>query len=158
MELTLERVEQRVGAQTHLHALDLTLVPRAVTVLLGATQAGKTTLMRLMAGLDTPTAGRIRAEVGMPTLHASRIPDVATAGAVGTGSLGLMLHLHRYGAIGRLLAVGFGPCAIGLQANLVGLRISADAGIFAPDRIEQIAGYGIALNAGGNIQCLLQKM
>jgi ABC-type sugar transport system ATPase subunit len=27
-------------------------VPRAVTVLLGATQAGKTTLMRVMAGLD----------------------------------------------------------------------------------------------------------
>ncbi|HRI17303.1 MAG TPA: ABC transporter ATP-binding protein, partial [Burkholderiaceae bacterium] len=62
MELTLERVEQRVGAQMHLHALDLTLVPRAVTVLLGATQAGKTTLMRLMAGLDTPTGGRIRAD------------------------------------------------------------------------------------------------
>ena len=62
MELRLEGIEQRVGAQTHLHALDLELVPLAVTVLLGATQAGKTTLMRLMAGLDTPSAGRIRAD------------------------------------------------------------------------------------------------
>jgi hypothetical protein len=31
----------------------------AVTVLLGATQAGKTSLMRIMAGLDTPTTGRV---------------------------------------------------------------------------------------------------
>jgi glycerol transport system ATP-binding protein len=70
MELMLERIEQKVGAQTHLYPLDLTLVPRAVTVLLGATQAGKTTLMRLMAGLDEPSAGRVLADgkdvTGMP--------------------------------------------------------------------------------------------
>ncbi len=58
MQLQLERIEQRVGAIAHLYPLDLTLVPRAVTVLLGATQAGKTTLMRVMAGLDAPTKGR----------------------------------------------------------------------------------------------------
>jgi glycerol transport system ATP-binding protein len=59
MQLTLERIEQRVGANVHLYPLDLTLVPRAVTVLLGATQAGKTTLMRVMAGLDRPSRGRV---------------------------------------------------------------------------------------------------
>jgi glycerol transport system ATP-binding protein len=62
MELTLERIEQKVGASTHLYPLDLTLVPRAVTVLLGATQAGKTTLMRVMAGLDAPFKGRVTAD------------------------------------------------------------------------------------------------
>ena len=40
---------------THLYPLDLQLQPDTVTVLLGATQAGKTTLMRLMAGLDVPS-------------------------------------------------------------------------------------------------------
>ena len=50
MELMLERIEQRVGAATHLYPLDLALKPNAITVLLGATQAGKTTLMRVMAG------------------------------------------------------------------------------------------------------------
>lgn len=59
MQLTLERIEQRVGANVHLYPLDLTLVPRAVTVLLGATQAGKSTLMRVMAGLDKPSKGRV---------------------------------------------------------------------------------------------------
>jgi glycerol transport system ATP-binding protein len=33
-----------------------------VTVLLGATQAGKTTLMRVMAGLDAPAQGRVKAD------------------------------------------------------------------------------------------------
>src|SRR5690606_14275424 len=34
-------------------------VPGPMTVLLGATQAGKTSLMRIMAGLDRPTQGRM---------------------------------------------------------------------------------------------------
>jgi glycerol transport system ATP-binding protein len=62
MQLTLERVDKQVGPQTHLYPLDLSLVPGAVTVLLGATQAGKTTLMRLMAGLDVPSHGAVRVD------------------------------------------------------------------------------------------------
>jgi glycerol transport system ATP-binding protein len=59
MDLSLEQIEQRVGASVHLYPLNLKLVPQAVTVLLGATQAGKTTLMRVMAGLDKPFKGRV---------------------------------------------------------------------------------------------------
>lgn len=62
MQLTLERVDKQVGPDTHLYPLDMTLVPGAVTVLLGATQAGKTTLMRLMAGLDVPSQGVVRVD------------------------------------------------------------------------------------------------
>ncbi len=62
MELVLERIEQRVGVQVHLYPLDLALVPRAVSVLLGATQAGKTTLMRVMAGLDAPAKGSVKTD------------------------------------------------------------------------------------------------
>ena len=59
MELMLERIEQRAGAQTHLYPLDLVLVPNAITVLLGATQAGKTTLMRVISGLIRPRKGSV---------------------------------------------------------------------------------------------------
>jgi glycerol transport system ATP-binding protein len=59
MQLMLERIEQRAGAHMHLYPLDLAPVPNAITVLLGATQAGKTTLMRVMAGLDRPHGGRV---------------------------------------------------------------------------------------------------
>ena len=57
MELTLQAVGKKVGAQTWLYPMDLALHSGAVTVLLGATQAGKTSLMRIMAGLDEPTTG-----------------------------------------------------------------------------------------------------
>jgi len=77
MELTLERIEQRVGAATWLYPLDLTLVPLAVTVLLGATQAGKTTLMRVMAGLDAPAKGRVLADGNDVTGKPVRERDVA---------------------------------------------------------------------------------
>ncbi|WP_088283742.1 ABC transporter ATP-binding protein [Ideonella sp. A 288] len=70
MELKLARIEHKVGAFTHLYPLDLALQPGTVSVLLGATQAGKTTLMRLMAGLDVPTRGRVHVDgqdvTGMP--------------------------------------------------------------------------------------------
>ena len=62
MQLTLTGLEHRVGAATHLYPLDLALQPGTVSVLLGATQAGKTTLMRLMAGLDVPASGRVLAD------------------------------------------------------------------------------------------------
>ena len=70
MQLALEGISKRVGPQTWLH--NMTLAPRsgAVTVLLGATQAGKTSLMRVMAGLDAPSSGQVlvdgRNVVGVP--------------------------------------------------------------------------------------------
>jgi glycerol transport system ATP-binding protein len=59
MQLTLDKVTREVGAQAWLHEMSLAPRPGAVTVLLGATQAGKTSLMRLMAGLDAPSTGRV---------------------------------------------------------------------------------------------------
>ena len=56
--LTLENVVKTVGADTHLYQMSLTLQP-GLNVLLGPTLAGKTSLMRLMAGLDTPSSGRV---------------------------------------------------------------------------------------------------
>jgi len=62
MQLTLENLGKQVGPTPYLYPMNLSLVPRAVTVLLGATQAGKTTLMRLMAGLDKPSEGTVRVD------------------------------------------------------------------------------------------------
>jgi glycerol transport system ATP-binding protein len=70
MELVLDKVSKKVGPEVWLY--DITLAPRTgeVTVLLGATQAGKTSLMRIMAGLDVPSAGQVRVDgkdvTGMP--------------------------------------------------------------------------------------------
>jgi len=59
MELVLDRIARKVGAQAWLYDLSLALRGGALTVLLGATQAGKTSLMRIMAGLDRPSAGQV---------------------------------------------------------------------------------------------------
>ena len=59
MTVALENATRIVGAVPFIRDVSLTLEPGTLTVLLGATQAGKTTLMRLMAGLDTPTTGRV---------------------------------------------------------------------------------------------------
>jgi glycerol transport system ATP-binding protein len=48
-----------VGVEVHLHPTSLTLERGSLNVLLGPTQSGKTSLMRLMAGLDQPTTGEI---------------------------------------------------------------------------------------------------
>jgi len=59
MTLELDGVTHEVLGQTHIHRTNLVLQPGTMNVLLGPTQSGKTSLMRLMAGLDRPTSGRI---------------------------------------------------------------------------------------------------
>ena len=59
MTLVLDRISRVVGGETHLHELSLTLEPGSLNVLFGPTLAGKTSLMRVMAGLDRPSAGRV---------------------------------------------------------------------------------------------------
>jgi glycerol transport system ATP-binding protein len=77
MQLTLERITKKVGAQTWLHEQSLTPRSGAVTVLLGATQAGKTSLMRIMAGLDVPTSGRVMVDAEDVTGRPVRERNVA---------------------------------------------------------------------------------
>lgn len=77
MQLRLEGVSRQEGAEVHLYPFDLQLEPGSLTVLLGATQAGKTSLLRLMAGLDVPSRGRIWADGRDVTGVAVRLRDVA---------------------------------------------------------------------------------
>ena len=60
MTLELKDVIKRVGAETHIYETNLALVEKGFNVLLGATGAGKTTLIKMMAGLERVTAGEIR--------------------------------------------------------------------------------------------------
>lgn len=57
--LELKNVSKMVGGEVHLHPTSLTLKRGSLNVLLGPTQSGKTSLMRLMAGLDQPASGEV---------------------------------------------------------------------------------------------------
>ncbi len=59
MSIELQSVSRVVKGQTYIHPTSLTLENGTMNVLLGPTLSGKTSLMRLMAGLDQPTAGKI---------------------------------------------------------------------------------------------------
>lgn len=100
------------GDRTAVDRLSLTARPGAVTAFLGAAGAGKTSALRLILGLDSPTAGTV-AVCGVPLRGRPRsphqvgaLPDPAglggrrTAGAV----LGTLARAHGIGA-GRVAEV-----------------------------------------------------
>ena len=62
MSLVLDGIGYARGADVHVADVSLELERGSMNVLLGPTLSGKTTLMRLMAGLDRPTAGRLVAD------------------------------------------------------------------------------------------------
>jgi len=54
-----EGIEKRFEAFTALHALDLDIPDRTFLALLGPSGCGKTTALRILAGLELPTAGKV---------------------------------------------------------------------------------------------------
>ena len=70
MAIELRNVVKQVDGQTHIYETSLNLVKGEFNILLGTTLSGKTTLMRLMAGLEKPTSG----EVWFDGENVTRIP------------------------------------------------------------------------------------
>ena len=58
VSFVFDRIGLSVGNEVVIDDVSLTLDQGSMTVLLGATLAGDTTLMRLMAGLDRPGRNR----------------------------------------------------------------------------------------------------
>jgi glycerol transport system ATP-binding protein len=59
MSFILENISKNVNGETHLADINLEIEKGSFNVLLGPTLSGKTTLLRLIAGLDRPTGGRM---------------------------------------------------------------------------------------------------
>ncbi|TFF19084.1 ABC transporter ATP-binding protein [Jiella endophytica] len=57
--LELIDVSRRVSGEDHIIGVSMALQRSSLNVLLGPTLSGKTSLMRLMAGLDAPTSGKV---------------------------------------------------------------------------------------------------
>jgi len=59
MGLSLQNIDKIVGREIHLKDVSLDFESGSRNVLLGRTLAGKTSLLRIMAGIDQPTHGKI---------------------------------------------------------------------------------------------------
>ena len=59
MTVTLDNVMRAVDGIPAIRDVSLTLERGTLSVLLGPTLSGKTSIMRLLAGLDKPTSGRV---------------------------------------------------------------------------------------------------
>ncbi len=70
MTIVLNNVTKRVGAFTHIKPTTLTLRPGHFNVLLGETGAGKTSLIKMMAGLDPVAEGSVTID-GQDVTHVS---------------------------------------------------------------------------------------
>ena len=77
MSVALDAVTKTVGAETHLYGASFALVADGLNILLGPTTAGKTSILRLLAGLDRPSSGRVLVEGVDRTGAGVRDRDVA---------------------------------------------------------------------------------
>lgn len=59
MTFDLRNVTRRVRGETQIDDLSLTFAHGTLNILLGPTLSGKTSLMRMMAGLDVPSEGKV---------------------------------------------------------------------------------------------------
>ncbi|WP_081816736.1 ABC transporter ATP-binding protein [Fodinicurvata fenggangensis] len=112
--LELGDVTRRFGEQTVLDSISLAIPPGSFTSLLGASGCGKSTTLRIMAGLDRPTAGAVRLEgqeVSALTAHERNIAMVFQSYALYphltvAQNIALPLTMKSLSAFGRLPLLG----------------------------------------------------
>jgi multiple sugar transport system ATP-binding protein len=134
--IEIRGVAKRFGTFTALHAVDLDVADREFLVLLGASGCGKTTLLRLIAGLDTPSQGDIR--IGGKSV--TNLPP---------RSRGIAMVFQNYAVFPHLTVfenIAFGLRMKKLPQAEVARRVNSAAGLM---HIEQLlARYSGQLSGG----------
>src|SRR5262245_49884813 len=98
--IEVENLSKRYGETLAVDGLDFVVQPGIVTGFLGPNGAGKSTTMRMIAGLDEPTAGRVRVngrEYRTAPAPMAELGILLEAKAMHTGR-SAHNHLPRFGA------------------------------------------------------------
>jgi multiple sugar transport system ATP-binding protein len=124
MTVELEKVAKSFGAVKVLHELDLAAKAGEFLVLLGASGSGKTTALRMIAGLETVSSGRIRIAGRDVTEVLPKNRDVAMV----FQSYALYPHKTVFENIGYPLKVrGLGRTEIETRVKEVAEQVQLDA-------------------------------
>ncbi|MFI9122660.1 ATP-binding cassette domain-containing protein [Streptomyces bikiniensis] len=99
--MRLEKVGRRYGSRGPwaLRGIDLDLPAAALVRVTGANGTGKSTLLRLLAGIDAPTEGRVTGRPARTAYVPERFPV-----ALPFTALGYLVHLGRVQGLGRAAA------------------------------------------------------
>jgi len=112
--LELLNVTRRFGPATVLDNVNVTIAEGSFTALLGASGCGKSTTLRIMAGLDQPTEGRVlldRADVADKTAYERNVAMVFQSYALYPHltvfqNIALPLTMRHLNSVSRLPGVG----------------------------------------------------
>ena len=85
--IEVRNLSKRYGEKLAVDGLDFVVQPGVVTGFLGPNGAGKSTTMRLIAGLDEPTAGSVR-------VNGKRVPVGRRADGGAGSAAGGQGHAH----------------------------------------------------------------
>ena len=121
--LGLERLTKSFGPAPVLDDLSITVPGGSFTVLLGGSGCGKTTCLRLIAGLDLPSAGRIR----IGGRDVTTLPPAARGVAMVFQSYALFPHLSvaeniLFGMKARGIGRAERDRRLGQAVDLLGIR------------------------------------
>ena len=112
--LTLDSVTKRYGKTEAVRGVSLELRPGRFTALIGASGCGKTTTLKLLAGLETPTSGRVLIDGGDVTAASASERNIALMfqsyalypHLTVFDNIAMPLRLRRLGAAERLPGTG----------------------------------------------------
>jgi multiple sugar transport system ATP-binding protein len=138
-EISIRNVAKRFGNVTALHSVDLTVADQEFLVLLGASGCGKTTLLRIIAGLETPSQG----EVWIGGRRVDHLPP---------RDRGIAMVFQNYAVFPHLTVfenIAFGLRMKKLQQDEVGRRVRRTAELM---HIEQLLDRYSGQLSGGQRQ------
>jgi spermidine/putrescine transport system ATP-binding protein len=137
--VTLEHVAKRFGDVTAVHDAHFTIARGEFFSLLGPSGCGKTTTLRLIAGFETPSAGRVLLE----DQDVSTVPPYRRRVNTVFQHYALFPHLSVYDN------VAFGPRSLGLREGEIRRRVGELLGVV---RLADLGSRRPAQLSGGQQQ------
>jgi multiple sugar transport system ATP-binding protein len=130
-QIEIKNVGKHFGSFTALHSVDLTIADQEFMVLLGASGCGKTTLLRIIAGLETPSQG----EVWIGGKRIDHLPP---------RERGISMVFQNYAVFPHLTVfenIGFGLRMARMEQSEVERRVKRTAGLMHIDHLlERYSG------------------